>query len=146
MTPRAGSPSPNPPFANLLVDPLAALGVRRRSAPRLRRGPRRGGGALRASAHRMVLALAWSSSAVLRRALSFWGWLPSLAPLDRLADRQSFAGAVSDGVGAMNQPAGDIAVPISGKCGVVLGAQLAMSGLDDHERLGVQAPLDERQP
>jgi hypothetical protein len=32
--------------------PLAPLGWIRGSAPRLRRGPRRGGGALRASAHR----------------------------------------------------------------------------------------------
>jgi hypothetical protein len=37
--------------------PLAALGRTRGAAPRLRRGPRRGGGALRASAHRAVAAV-----------------------------------------------------------------------------------------
>src|SRR5882757_8695209 len=55
---------------------------------------------------------------------------PFLAPDEGLADGECFAGTVGHRVRAMNQPRGDVAVPIGEKCRLVLGAQLAVPGLD----------------
>src|SRR5205823_178773 len=66
--------------------PLAPLGWTRVSAPRLRRGPRRGGGALRASAHRAgvtLRTLTYRASAHRVRGCVTTAGLPVLLPAHR---------------------------------------------------------------